>query len=238
MDSTVLKEDGRISEKVISEMDVFANSLAQKTKSVLSPSVYRAVKRGLDIVLSAFAILVFFPLMLLICLLIRIDSKGPAVYIHNRIGKNGCPLPLYKFRSMYIDADSMIDRFTPAQKAEWEKNFKLDDDPRITRMGRILRRTSLDELPQLFNILLGDLSLVGPRPVVTAELERYGDNRDRFLSVTPGLTGFWQAYARSNCTYETRMDMELYYVDNANLLWDVQIVIATFGAVFTGRGAK
>lgn len=238
MDSTILKEERSVSEKVISEIDLFAQDLSRKTKPVLTPAAYRAVKRGLDIVLSALAILVLFPLMLLICVLIRIDSEGPAVYIHNRIGKNGRPLPLIKFRSMYLDAESMIDSFTPAQKAEWEKNYKLDNDPRITRMGRILRRTSLDELPQLFNILLGELSIVGPRPVVTAELERYGENRDKFLSVTPGLTGYWQAYARSNCTYETRMLMELYYVDHANLLWDIQIILATFGAVFTGRGAK
>ena len=137
-----------------------------------------------------------------------------------------------------MNAEAMIADFTPEQKAEWEQNFKLDNDPRITRIGRILRKTSLDELPQLLNIAKGDLSIVGPRPVVTDELEKYGKNKEKFLSVTPGLTGYWQAYARSNCSYEQRMEMELYYVENANLLWDIKIVFATVGAVIKGRGAK
>ena len=223
------------------EIDILAKIILVQSKpyfSPVSPTVYKAVKRALDIVLSAAAILVLFPVMLLILVLIKLDSDGPALYVHNRIGKNGCRLPLYKFRSMYVGAETMISGFTPEQKAEWEKNFKLENDPRITRVGRFLRKSSLDELPQLFNILLGDLSIVGPRPVVTEELERYGENSSKFLSVTPGLTGYWQAYARNNCTYETRMEMELYYVDNASLLWDIQIVFATFGAVITGRGAK
>ena len=217
---------------------ILRNDIVVKPRAVSSSVPYRAIKRGLDIVISTFSIVILSPLMILICLLIMIDSRGPVLYVHNRIGKNGRPLPLFKFRSMCINAESMVNDFSPEQKAEWEQNFKLDNDPRITRIGRILRKTSLDELPQLFNILTGDLSLVGPRPVVTEELERYGENTDKFLSVTPGLTGYWQAYARNNCSYEKRMEMELYYVDNANLLWDVQIVFATFGAVITGRGAK
>ena len=218
--------------------DTMTNDISVKAKPLFSSRRYRVVKRILDLVFSALTIVALAPLMLLICILIRIDSKGPAVFIHYRIGKNGKPLPLYKFRSMYVGAEAMIADFTPEQRAEWEQNFKLDHDPRITRMGNFLRRTSLDELPQLFNIFVGDLSFVGPRPVVTAELELYGENKEKFLSVTPGLTGYWQAYARSSCTYEQRMEMELYYVDNANLLWDFKIIFATVGAVITGRGAK
>lgn len=199
---------------------------------------YRIIKRVLDITFSAIAIVVFSIPMMLIMIIIMLDSPGPAIYIHNRIGKNGKPLPLIKFRSMHVNAESMIADFTPEQKEEWEKNYKLDDDPRSTRIGRFLRRSSIDELPQLINILKGDLSLVGPRPVTAEELEKYGDNKAKFLSVTPGLTGYWQAYARSTCSYEERMKMELFYVENANLLWDIKIMFATVGAVLRGHGAK
>lgn len=199
---------------------------------------YFFAKRALDVVLSLLGIAISLIPMLLIALLIRIESPGPAIYVHHRIGKNGQPLPLLKFRSMYANADEMFEEFTPEQKDEWEKNFKLDNDPRITRMGGFLRRSSLDELPQLFNILRGELSVVGPRPVVPEELEKYGDDRAKFLSVTPGLTGYWQAYARSTCTYEQRMEMELFYVENANFWWDIRIMFATVGAVLRGHGAK
>lgn len=199
---------------------------------------YLLVKRMLDICLSVIGLAVAFLPMVIIALLIKVESPGPAVYVHHRIGKNGKPLPLLKFRSMRNNADELIKYFTPEQMKEWEKNFKLDDDPRITRIGKFLRRSSLDELPQLVNILKGDLSFVGPRPIVTEELERYGENKGKFLSVTPGLTGYWQAYARSTCTYEQRMKMELFYVDNANFWWDIKIMFATVGAVFRGHGAK
>lgn len=199
---------------------------------------YLFVKRVMDIVVSGIGLLIMVLPMLLIVVLIKLESKGPAFYVHNRIGKNGKPLPLLKFRSMYLNADQMIDSFTPEQKAEWEENFKLEDDPRITKVGNFLRKSSLDELPQLVNILKGELSIVGPRPVVEKELEKYGENKEKFLSVTPGLTGYWQAYARSSCSYEQRMEMELSYVDRANFWWDIKIIFATFGAVLRGDGAK
>lgn len=199
---------------------------------------YQIAKRLLDIVLASAAIILLTPFMLLIGLLIKLDSPGPALFIHQRIGKNGVPLPLLKFRSMYLNAEERMADFTPEQQYEWEHNFKLDKDPRITRIGHILRKYSLDELPQLFNILRGNLSIVGPRPVVAQELERYGEYRDMFLSVMPGLTGYWQAYARSDCSYERRMAMELYYVRHASLLWDIKIIFATVGSVLRGRGAK
>lgn len=199
---------------------------------------YLLVKRILDIVLSLIGLAICILPMMLICLLIKIESPGPAIYLHHRIGKKGKPLPLLKFRSMYVNADEMMKDFTPEQKAEWEQNFKLEHDPRITSVGRFLRRTSLDELPQLINVLKGELSIVGPRPVVQKELEKYGDKKDKFLSVTPGLTGYWQAYARSTCSYEERIRMELFYVENANFWWDIKIILATFGAVIRGHGAQ
>ncbi len=131
----------------------------------------------------------------------------------------------------------MIKDFTPEQMLEWKTNYKLKDDPRVTKVGNILRKTSLDELPQLVNIIKGELSIVGPRPVVDEELEKYGENKNKFLSVTPGLTGYWQANGRSETTYEQRMQMELYYVDNMNFKLDLQIFIKTFSAVIKKEGA-
>lgn len=199
---------------------------------------YFVSKRALDIVLAGLGLAVCIVPMAVISLLIKIESKGPVFYVHHRIGKNGKDLPLLKFRSMYCDADQMIKDFTEEQKKEWYMNFKLENDPRVTRIGKFLRKSSLDELPQLINIIKGELSLVGPRPVVTEEIERYNDNKNKLLSVMPGLTGYWQAYARSTCTYEQRMEMELYYCENANFWWDIKIIFATVGSVLRGRGAK
>lgn len=218
------------------ESDVLSQNVADYRYN--AKKSYLVAKRALDIVLSLVGLIVTLIPMVIISILIKLESKGPAIYIHHRIGKNGKPLPLLKFRTMYENAESMIEQFTPEQKAEWQKNFKLDNDPRITRIGKFLRQSSLDELPQLVNILKGELSVVGPRPIIDEELERYGDHKEKFLSVTPGLTGYWQAYARSTCTYEQRMKMELFYVENANFWWDIKIMFATVGAVFRGHGAK
>lgn len=218
--------------------DLCSTENGTKIESVVQNSSYLLVKRVLDIILSLLGVIVCFLPMILIAILIKLESPGPAIYLHHRVGKNGKDLPLLKFRSMYVNADEMMEEFTPEQKAEWEANFKLNHDPRITRMGKFLRRSSLDELPQLVNILRGELSVVGPRPVVPKELEKYGNKKDKFLSVTPGLTGYWQAYARSTCSYEQRMEMELFYVDNANIWWDIKIMFATVGTVLRGKGAK
>ena len=199
---------------------------------------YLIAKRILDVTVAFVALVILLIPMAVITVLIKLESPGPAIYIHNRFGKNGKPLPLLKFRSMQMNADELIKDFTPEQKKEWDENFKLENDPRITRIGKFLRKSSLDELPQLINILKGELSIVGPRPIVTEELEKYGENKEEFLSVTPGLTGYWQAYARSSCTYEERMEMELFYVRNANFWWDIKIMFATVGSVLRGKGAK
>lgn len=209
------------------------------TSTVISyKKSYLFVKRAADLVLSFLGLIVCLIPMLLIALIIRLESKGAPIYIHHRIGQHAKPLPLLKFRTMYQNADRMIENFTPEQKAEWERNFKLVNDPRITKVGNFLRKTSLDELPQLLNVFLGQLSIVGPRPIVTKELEKYGDEKDKFLSPKPGLTGYWQAYARSDCSYEQRIEMELRYAENANFLWDVKIAFATVGAVLRKQGAR
>lgn len=200
--------------------------------------IYFFIKRLFDFIMSLIGLIVLSPIFIIIGILIKIDSKGPVFFKHKRIGKNGKMIGVYKFRSMVINAEELKEKFTPEQKAEYEKNFKLDNDPRITRIGKILRKTSLDELPQLLNILFGSMSIVGPRPIVEKEIEKYGNKRDKFLSVTPGLTGFWQASGRSDIEYDERIKMELYYVDHCSLWLDFKIILKTVVAVIKREGAK
>lgn len=199
---------------------------------------YLFIKRLFDIIMSLIGLILLSPVFLIIAILIKIDSKGPVFFKHKRIGKNGKTIGVYKFRSMVINAEELLKQFTPEQMKEYEKNFKLDNDPRITKIGNFLRKSSLDELPQLINIFIGNMSIVGPRPIVTKELEKYGDQKDKFLSVTPGLTGFWQASGRSDVEYDERIKMELYYVDNCSLWLDFKIILKTFVAVIKKEGAK
>lgn len=200
--------------------------------------IYRGFKRITDIVLGCVGLIILLPVFLIIGICIKIDSKGPVIFAHKRIGKNGKKFNMYKFRSMYENAEEMIENFSEEQKREYQENFKLENDPRITKMGSFLRETSLDELPQIINIIKGDLSIVGPRPIVDEELEKYGENKEKFLSITPGLTGYWQANGRSNTTYEERMQMELYYIDNQSLLLDIKIFFKTIVSVLKKEGAK
>lgn len=199
--------------------------------------MYQAVKRLFDILLSAFMIIILLPLFAILALFTGIASKGAPFFTHERIGKNGKNIHIFKFRTMVVNAEAMIKDFTPEQREEWEKNFKLKNDPRVTGIGKFLRKTSLDELPQLFNILFGDLSFVGPRPVIEEELEWYGDNKDKFLSVTPGLTGWWACSGRSQIGYPERCDYELYYVDHASILLDLKVIFKTFAVVISHDGA-
>ena len=177
------------------------------------------------------------PLFLILAILIKLDSKGPVFFLHTRIGKNGKNIKIYKFRTMVTNAEELIKEFTPEQMKEYKENYKLTNDPRITKIGKFLRKTSLDELPQLINIIKGDLSIIGPRPVVKDELEKYEENIAKFLSVTPGLTGNWAANGRNNTTYEERMRLELEYVDNISLKTDIKIFFQTIYAVIKKEGA-
>ena len=214
--------------------------LNERVNLGLRRKMYFATKRLFDILVSAFSLVILSPLFLIIFLLIKIDSKGSVFYKHKRIGKNGEYIYLYKFRSMYIDSKERLEELLkdPKIKKEWEENFKLENDPRITRVGNILRKTSLDELPQLLNILKGDMSLVGPRPVIDGEIEKYGKNKDKFLSVTPGLTGWWACNGRSCTSYEDRIKLELYYVDNCSIMLDIKCLFKTVLAVIKRDGAK
>ena len=206
-------------------------------KTKISKKVYIKIKRVIDVILASVALILLSPLFAIIAIAIKIDSKGPVFFAHKRIGKNGKIIKLYKFRSMVINAEELIKSFTPEQMREYKENYKLTNDPRITKVGKFLRKTSLDELPQLINIINGDLSIIGPRPVVADELEKYGVNKDKFLSVTPGLTGYWAANGRSNTTYEQRMEMELYYIDNISPKLDVKIFFKTIESVIKKEGA-
>lgn len=215
------------------------SSVSTKTyKEVLTKKTpYKVVKRIIDVVLSSIALVVLSPIFAIIALAIKLESKGPVFFKHTRIGKDGKIIKIYKFRSMVENAEDLIKKFTPEQMKEYKENYKLTDDPRITKVGKILRKTSLDELPQLINIIKGELSIIGPRPVVQKELEKYGPNAQKFLSVTPGLTGYWAANGRSCTSYEKRMEMELFYVDNLSFKLDVKVFFKTIEAVIKREGA-
>lgn len=198
---------------------------------------YKIVKRTTDVTLSTIAMIALMPLFLIIALAIKLESRGPVFFKHTRVGKDGKIIQIYKFRSMVDNAEDLIKKFTPEQMKEYKENYKLKNDPRITKVGKILRKTSLDELPQLINIIKGDLSIIGPRPVVSEELKKYGMNIEKFLSVTPGLTGFWAANGRSCTSYEQRMQMELFYIDNLSFKMDAKVFAKTVESVVRGRGA-
>lgn len=206
-------------------------------KRLERPETYKFVKRFFDIVLASIGMIVLSPIFLIISLAIKLESKGPIFFKHTRIGKDGKIIKIYKFRSMVNNAEDLIKEFTPEQMKEYRENYKLTNDPRITKVGKFLRKTSLDELPQLINIIKGDLSIIGPRPVVSDELKKYGTNTRKFLSVTPGLTGYWAANGRSCTSYEQRMQMELFYIDNLSLKMDIKVFFKTIEAVIKREGA-
>ncbi|MBP1688011.1 MAG: undecaprenyl-phosphate galactose phosphotransferase [Deltaproteobacteria bacterium] len=196
----------------------------------------RLVKAALDRLASAALLIVLAPLLLVIALLVRVTSPGPVIYRRRVLGQDGHRFDAFKFRSMVADADDLL-RTQPELLAAFEANVKIPDDPRVTRLGRILRRSSLDELPQLFNVLCGQMSLVGPRIITPEEAVRYGDAIEKRLSVKPGLTGLWQVSGRQNVDYSQRVVLDLQYIDNWSLLLDVVILLKTIPAVLSMRGA-
>lgn len=205
--------------------------------SVERRKIYFVFKRFMDIMLSLFAILIIWPVLFVISLMIKLDSKGNVIYKQSRLGKNGKVFTIYKFRTMVSNADEVMKNFTKEQKEEFEKFFKLENDPRITRMGNFLRKTSLDELPQVFNILLGDMSIIGPRPVVLKEIDKFGNLKDEYLSIRPGLTGWWACNGRSDTTYDERIELEMFYIRNLSFKLDIKCLIRTIMAVLKRKGA-
>ena len=200
----------------------------------------RALKRVFDLTLSLLGLVVALPVGILIALAVYIDSPGPVIFAHLRIGQKRRVFPCYKFRTMVPDAEEKLREYlleNPAAMAEWEDSFKLKDDPRITRVGRFLRKTSLDELPQLLNVLKGEMSLVGPRPIVRREIIKYGEYFRDFALVPPGITGMWQVNGRSDTTYEERVRMDSWYVRNWSVWIDLVYLLKTVRVVFSGKGA-
>ncbi|EIV7285621.1 undecaprenyl-phosphate galactose phosphotransferase WbaP [Klebsiella pneumoniae] len=199
----------------------------------------RTLKRLFDIIASIAIIILLSPVLLYICRQVKKDG-GPAIYGHERIGKDGKPFKCLKFRSMVTNSKDVLNELLqndPEAKREWDTTFKLKNDPRITKIGAVLRRTSLDELPQLFNVLKGEMSLVGPRPIITAELERYNEEVDYYLLSKPGMTGLWQVSGRSDVDYETRVYLDAWYVKNWSMWNDIAILFKTVGVVLKKDGA-
>lgn len=207
----------------------------------IGSGIYKFVKRAFDFIAALAAIVAISPLLLIISAIVYMGDPGPVIYGQVRIGKNGKAFKMWKFRSMYKNADKMIDQLTDEQRQQYITEFKIDNDPRITPVGNFLRKTSLDELPQLFNVLCNDMSLVGPRPLIESEIQTYyADMFDTLLSVKPGVTGYWQAYARNNATYQSgqRQQMEMYYVNHASIMLDIKILFRTVVSVIRKDGAK
>lgn len=197
------------------------------------------IKRIIDIVGSIIIIILLSPLLLFLYILIKKDG-GKVIYGHIRVGKNGREFRCLKFRSMVVNSQEVLQQLLendPDAKEEWNKDFKLKNDPRITKIGRFIRKTSLDELPQLFNVLKGDMSLVGPRPVINEELKRYGDNVNYYLMVKPGMTGLWQVSGRNDVDYNERVYLDSYYVRHWSLWLDIIILFKTIKVVLNRDGA-
>ena len=194
-------------------------------------------KRLFDLGVGGFACLLLTPLFLLLALAIRIESPGPTLYVSTRLGRRARRFRFYKFRSMIRDAEAQRDRFLHLNEMDGPV-FKIRDDPRVTRVGRLLRKTSLDELPQLISVLRGDMSLVGPRPPIPAEVERYESWQRRRLSVTPGITCLWQVRGRNRISFQEWMKLDAEYIDTLSFTTDVRILCATIPAVLRGSGAS
>ncbi|WP_022952943.1 sugar transferase [Leucothrix mucor] len=197
------------------------------------------LKRTVDCIGSLVLIIIFSPILAIIALLIRRDG-GSSIYKQERIGYGGKTFKCYKFRSMVMNSKQRLEEVLaadPKAREEWENDFKLKNDPRITAIGNFLRKTSLDELPQLFNVLQGDMSLVGPRPVVPDELPRYGALTQKYLSARPGMTGLWQVSGRNDVTYRERVSLDCYYIENWKLHTDFVLMLKTVTVIFHGKGA-
>ena len=222
---------------MIEEIDV----LESKEKSALSKVCYQFTKRSFDIVCSLLGCLVLLPIALVVKVMYMISGDFNSIfYTQKRIGKDGKEFNFYKFRTMVPNADEVLKKLLKQKKykKQWESHHKIDNDPRITKIGKILRKTSLDELPQLINVLKSDMSLIGPRPLVPGELDEHKGNHKIYESVKPGITGWWASHGRSALTYQERLKLEYYYVQNQSLMLDIKCVFATVMAVLKKTGAK
>ncbi len=206
---------------------------------VFVPPLGGKLKRGFDVLAAAAALIVMAPLFILVAILVKLSDGGSVFYGHERIGRGGRMFYCLKFRTMVPNGDEVLSAYlkaNPAARQEWNETRKLKHDPRITRVGLVLRKLSIDELPQIVNILLGDMSVVGPRPVVLDELDRYGAFAGCYLRSRPGLTGLWQVSGRNNVSYDARVDFDRQYVEQWSLAQDIRIILWTVPAVCLARG--
>lgn len=203
---------------------------------------YKVMKKFLDFSFSLFIIIACIPIFILISLLIKLSSRGPIFFIQERVGRNNITFKCIKFRTMHPEAKDILENLIMKDskfKIEFEKTHKIKNDPRITPIGKLLRKTSLDELPQFINVLRNEMSIIGPRPIVNKEKKKYGKNLKKVLSIKPGITGLWQVSGRNNLTYKTRVKLDLNYVENYNFIMDIRIFIRTMGVILfpLDRGA-
>ena len=205
-----------------------------KRKSKFKSVVYALLKNALDFLFALIFIIIGFPFFVIIALLVKFSSRGPIFYLQERVGKNKKPFKCIKFRTMHAEADDIFEnliRKNELLKKEFEENHKLKNDPRITSIGKFLRKTSLDEIPQFINVLRLEMSIVGPRPIVEDEIKKYGDSICKVLSIKPGITGLWQVSGRNNLSYQRRVFLDYLYVNNISLLIDLRIILRTFGVI-------
>ena len=233
------KGSPRIPFEVISQ----GPSSLQAVEIIRKQSLYgRTLKRIGDVIFSLLVLTLGSPIFLLIGILVKLSSPGPVFYIQKRIGRNYREFGCIKFRTMYKDSDELLPNLldkSPLMRKEFEKDFKLRNDPRITKLGKFLRRSSLDELPQFLNVLKGEMSVVGPRPIVNNEIYKYSLFMEEVISVRPGLTGLWQVSGRNNLSYKKRVQLDLVYARNRNFMLDMEIIILTLGVLLfpMDRGA-
>ena len=203
---------------------------------------YKIIKRFLDFIFAFLLIILLIPLFLIIGILIKISSKGSIIYIQKRIGKNNTSFSCYKFRTMYPQSKYLLKKILVKNKDfknQFSKTRKIVNDPRITRFGKFLRFSSLDELPQIFNVLIGDMSFIGPRPIVKSEIKKYGKEFGKVFSIKPGISGLWQVSGRNNLSYDKRVELDINYSENINFLLDIKIFIKTIVVILFpfGKGA-
>lgn len=252
MDEVLVKEEENSSEEeiiktkeIIMDLDAYQREqeeLEKMNKVSVRKLGYLFVKRVFDIVCGLIGVICMIPLMFIVKLITVCSGDFHSIfYFQKRIGKDGKEFKLYKFRSMVPNADEILQQTLKTDKVraeEWKKYQKFENDPRITKIGNILRKTSLDEVPQFINILKGDMSMIGPRPLIPGELDSHDGNHEIYESVRPGITGWWACNGRSATTYEERLELEYYYVKNRSLWLDIKCVFKTISAVICKKGAK
>ena len=250
IDSAVIGNKNNINTSVLKDVTaielavVTGSKKAKKVKTIfhkMERVLYFSVKRVVDIICALFGILALIPAVITIkiCCIATGDTES-IFYKQKRIGKNGKPIYIYKFRSMVCNADEVLEELLkdPEYKKEWDLNQKLEKDPRITKIGKILRKTSLDELPQFINVIKGDMSMIGPRPLIEGELDAHNGNHAIYESVRPGISGWWASNGRSATTYERRLELEYFYCQNCSLILDIKCIFLTIIAVLFKDGAK